>query len=113
MNQLILCLTDTNFSDYVLNPASIKNNELFLIDFWASWCHPCKTIAPIIEDIAIEFKDKIKVAKLDIDSNPITTKNYNIKSIPTLLLIRNGKILSTKIGILSKKELMEFIETYV
>lgn len=113
MNQTILCLTDDNFSDYVLNPVSIKNNELFLIDFWADWCNPCKMLSPIVEEIALEFNDRLKVAKLNIDSNPIVTKNYNIRSIPTLLLIRKGIVLSTQLGLVSIKQLKEFINTYI
>lgn len=113
MNQTILCLTDDNFSEYVLNPVSVENNELFLIDFWANWCNPCKIIAPIIEEIAIELHDKLKVAKLNIDDNPVITKNYNIRSIPTLLLIRKGMVLSTQIGVISSKKLKEFISTYI
>lgn len=113
MNQTILCLTDSNFSDHVLSPVSIENNTLFLIDFWAGWCSPCKVISPIINDIAFNFDDKLKVAKLNIDENPITTKTYNIKSIPTLLLIRRGVVLSTKIGVVSKKNLEEFVNTYI
>lgn len=113
MNQKILCLNDANFSDHVLDIVNIKNNELFLIDFWADWCNPCKMIAPIIEEIASEFIDKLKVFKLDIDKNPIIIKKYNIKSIPTLLLIRKGVVLSTKIGLVSKETLREFINTYI
>lgn len=113
MNQVILCLTDSNFSDCVLDSISLENNELFLIDFWAEWCFPCKRITSIIEEIAIEFDNKLKVAKLNIDDNPIITKKYNIKSIPTLLLIRKGIVLSTSVGLVSKQQLKEFISKYI
>lgn len=113
MNQNILCLTDKNFKECILNDVSIENNELFLVDFWADWCNPCKMIEPIINEIAIEFQGKLKVAKLNIDNNPIVTKNYNIKSIPTMLIIRKGIVLSTKIGLVSAKQLKEFINTYI
>lgn len=113
MDQPILCLTDSNFSDHVSDPINIENNVLFLVDFWADWCNPCKIIAPIIEEIANEFNDKIKVIKLNIDSNPITTKHYGIKSIPTLLLIKKGVVLSTQVGLISKNQLRDFINTYL
>lgn len=113
MNQTILCLTDANFEDQVLSLTHIENNELFLIDFWADWCNPCKMLAPIVEEIAVCFHDRLKVAKLNIDSNPIVTNKYNIRSVPTLLLIRKGVVLSTQIGLLSRKKLKEFINTYI
>lgn len=109
MNQTILYVTDENFSNYVLDSATFKNNELFLIDFWAEWCIPCQKMSSIIEEIAIEFDNKLKVAKLNIDNNPVITKKYNIKSIPTLLLIRKGVVLSSLVGLVSKQKLTEFI----
>lgn len=112
MNQIIAHLTDSNFKEKVLHFTNQKNN-LFLVDFWAEWCNPCKAMTPILEDIAVEFNDTLKVAKLNIDENPITTKNYGIKSIPTLILIRNGTTLSTKIGLLSKQELQEFLKMHI
>lgn len=111
MNQIIVQLTDSNFKETVLNSTNQKNN-LFLIDFWANWCNPCKAMIPILEDIAVEFSDILKVAKLNIDENPITTKHYGIKSIPTLLLIRHGTVLSTQVGLLSKQKLQEFLKIY-
>ncbi|ADV33963.1 thioredoxin [Candidatus Blochmanniella vafra str. BVAF] len=113
MSQNILCLTDDNFSEYFSDSVNVKNNFLFLIDFWAEWCNPCKMLAPILEEIAVEFRGKIKVAKLNIDSNPIVTKKYNIRSIPTLLLIKNDTIVATKVGLMSKQQLCDFINTYV
>lgn len=113
MNQMILCLTDVNFADYVLNSDSIKNNKLFLIDFWAEWCNPCVRMSSIIEELSIEFVNKLTIAKLNIDNNPIITKRYNIRSIPTLLLIRKGIVLSTSIGMVSKQNLQNFINSYL
>ncbi|URJ26229.1 thioredoxin [Blochmannia endosymbiont of Camponotus modoc] len=108
MNQIIMHLTDSNFKETVSN-----STNLFLVDFWAEWCNPCKAMIPILEDIAVEFNDTLKVAKLNIDENPITTKNYGIKSIPTLLLIRHGTVLSTKVGLLSKQKLQEFLKIHI
>lgn len=113
MNQKILCLTDVSFSDYVLGLDSIESNKLFLIDFWAEWCNPCIKMSGIIEDIASEFVNKLTVVKLNVDNNPVITKKYNIRSIPTLLLIRKGVVLSTSIGVVSKQKLKVFIDTYL
>lgn len=113
MNSKILCLTDINFADYVLNPDNIKNNTLFLIDFWAEWCNPCIRMSSIIEELSVEFDNKLTVAKLNIDDNPVITKKYNIRSIPTLLLIREGIVLSTSIGMVSKEKLQNFINLYL
>lgn len=112
MSQIIQDLTDSNFQNEVCN-SNNKKNELFLIDFWAEWCNPCTIIAAILKEIAIEYNDKLKIAKLNIDANPIITKTYGIRSIPTLLLIKNGTVLSTKIGLLSKQQLQKFLDTYV
>lgn len=112
MHQIIQNLTDSNFEDIICNSNNQKN-ELFLIDFWAEWCNPCKIMTTILQDIAVEYNNKLKIKKLNIDENPIITKNYGIKSIPTLLLIKNNVILSTKIGLLSKKQLQNFLNTYI
>lgn len=112
MSQIIQNLTDSNFQNEVCN-SNNKKNELFLIDFWAEWCNPCTVIATILEEIAAEYNKKLKIAKLNIDENPIITKNYNIRSIPTLLLIKDGIVLSTKIGLLSKQQLQKFLNIYV
>lgn len=113
MSQLILCVTDSNFENIVLHPVYPKDSELFLVDFWAEWCAPCRTMSSIIEDIAIEFNKKLTVAKLNIDDNPTITKKYNIRSIPTLLLIQKGVVLSTLVGVASNKKLREFVSTYL
>ncbi|WP_159715060.1 thioredoxin [Blochmannia endosymbiont of Camponotus nipponensis] len=111
MSRIIVQLTDSNFKEIVLNSVN-QESKLFLVDFWAEWCNPCKVMIPILEDIAVEFDDILKVAKLNIDENPVTTKNYGIRSIPTLLLIRHGTVLSTKVGLLSKQKLQEFLKMY-
>lgn len=108
-NNIILCLKDSNFENNVINSDSVKRSELFLVDFWAEWCNPCKILAPIIDEIAVEFNGRLKVAKLNVDENPVTTKNYKIRSIPTLLLIRDGVVLSVKVGLLSKQQIQEFV----
>jgi thioredoxin 1 len=80
-----------------------------VVDFWAEWCGPCKMIAPALEEIADELKDKVTIAKLNVDENPMTAGAYGIRSIPTLMLFKGGKQASTKIGAASKGELKKWI----
>ncbi|CUX97136.1 thioredoxin TrxA [Candidatus Hoaglandella endobia] len=105
MNNKIICLNDNNFE---INLLQIKS--LLLVDFWAEWCGPCKSIAPILVEIADEFEGKLTIAKLNIEENPVTTHKYSIRSIPTLLLFCEGKAVATKVGALSKKQLREFLQ---
>ena len=81
-----LTITDTNFKDEVL-----ESDVPVLVDFWASWCSPCRMIAPIVEELATEYEGRVKVAKVDVDANPITPGMFGIMSIPTLMLFRGGK----------------------
>ncbi|MBM97245.1 MAG: thiol reductase thioredoxin [Oceanospirillaceae bacterium] len=105
MSELILKVSDETFESDVLG------SELpVLVDFWAEWCGPCKMIAPVLEEIAEEFDGKLKVAKLNIDENEATAPKFGIRSIPTLILFRNGNAEATKIGAMSKSELTAFIQ---
>lgn len=104
MSDKIIHLSDDNFEKNIL-----QAKGLFLVDFWADWCGPCKGIAPILVEIADEFDGKITIAKLNIDDNPATAPKYGIRGIPTLLLFCNGKVVASKVGILSKGQLKEFI----
>ena len=97
---------DENFKNDVLN--SLKPT---LVDFWAEWCSPCKQIAPILEEIAEEKKEKLKVVKLNIDENPQTPQEFGVKGIPTLMLFNNGKLIDSKLGSMSKSLLIEWIES--
>lgn len=90
-------ITDANFEEEVL-----KSDIPVLIDFWAVWCGPCKMIAPYVEEIAKEYDGKIKVGKLDVDNNPQTSVNYGIRSIPTLLIFKNGKVADQIMGAVPK-----------
>lgn len=103
-----LDVNDSNFENEV-----IKSDRPVLIDFWAVWCGPCKIIAPTIEEVAKEFDTKLKVCKLDIDSNPKTAMQYGIRSIPTLLLIKSGQVVEQMIGVLSKKSLVDKITPHL
>ncbi|WP_343190308.1 thioredoxin TrxA [Buchnera aphidicola (Mollitrichosiphum nigrofasciatum)] len=104
-NSKIINLTDDNFNEKVL-----QEKKMILVDFWAEWCAPCKLLQPILEEIAEEFYKKIKIAKINIDLHPLTAPKYSIRGIPTLLLFKNGELLSTKVGALSKNQLIDFLQ---
>lgn len=105
MSDKIVQLTDDSFESDVL-----KASGLVLVDFWAEWCGPCKMIAPLLNDIAEEYQDSVTVGKLNIDQNAGTPPKYGIRGIPTLLLFKEGNIVDTKVGALSKTQLKEFID---
>jgi thioredoxin 1 len=95
-------ITDQNFEAEV-----IKSDKPVLIDFWAVWCGPCKLIAPIVEELATEYDGKVKVGKLDVDSNQQTSIKFGVRSIPTLLLFKNGHLKDTIIGAVPKSKIVE------
>lgn len=102
----IVHITDSGFESDVLNSATPV-----LVDYWADWCGPCRMIAPILEELAAEYNGKLKVAKLNIDQNPVTPPKYGIRGIPTLMLFKNGNVQATKVGALSKSQLTAFIDS--
>jgi thioredoxin 1 len=104
MSDKIVQLTDDSFEADVLSASG-----LVLVDFWAEWCGPCKMIAPLLNDIAEEFDGQVTVAKLNIDQNDATPPKYGIRGIPTLLLFKDGAVVDTKVGALSKTQLTEFL----
>ncbi len=106
MSKNIIYVTDATFDNEVL-----KSDTPVLVDFWAEWCGPCKMIAPILDEIAEEYADRIKVAKLNIDENPATPSQYGIRGIPTLMLFKNGNVEATKVGAVSKSQLTAFIDS--
>jgi thioredoxin 1 len=88
----------------------LQSDKPVLIDYWAEWCGPCKMIAPVLDEVASEYSDKIRVAKLNIDDNPATPPKYGIRGIPTLMLFKNGEVEATKVGAVSKAQLTAFLD---
>ncbi|CAM3129026.1 thioredoxin TrxA [Vibrio rarus] len=105
MSDKILQLSDDGFESDVIKAAGPV-----LVDFWAEWCGPCKMIAPILNEISQEYADKLTIGKLNIDHNPDTPPKYGIRGIPTLLLFKDGNMVATKVGALSKTQLKEFLD---
>jgi thioredoxin 1 len=103
----------TQISDSSFETDVLKSSKPVLVDFWAEWCGPCKMLAPHLEEIAQTMGDKVTVAKLNIDDNPRTTKNYGVKGIPTLMLFKNGNVEATKVGALSKSQLAAFLDAHL
>jgi thioredoxin 1 len=108
VSENIVHLSDDTFEDEVIN-----TEGPVLVDYWADWCGPCKMIAPILDEIASEYKDKIKIAKLNIDENPATPPKYGIRGIPTLMLFKGGNVEATKVGAVSKSQLTAFIDSNI
>ena len=101
----VLQLSDDGFEKDVL-----QSDVPVLVDFWASWCAPCKAIAPVIDALADQYDGKVKIAKLNVDDNPATPGQYGVRGIPTLILFKDGQPASTKVGSLPKSKLYEWVE---
>jgi thioredoxin 1 len=104
MTKNIVEVSDSTFETEVL-----KSDKPVLVDFWAEWCGPCRMIAPIVEEIAQEYQDKIKVCKLDVDYNPATAQQFGVMSIPTLIVFKQGKPAARIIGYQPKSKLLDKI----
>lgn len=101
----VMHVSDNNFEQEVL-----KSGKPSLVDFWAPWCGPCKAIAPLLEELAKDYKDRINIVKVNVDDNPKTAANYGVRGIPTLILIKDGKNLDTLVGLVPKEKLEMFIK---
>ncbi len=99
----------TPVSDATFAAEVLQSAEPVLVDFWAEWCGPCKMIGPALEDIAAEFKGRVRVAKVNIDENPDTPNAYGVRGIPTLILFKGGKPAATKVGALPKSALRDWV----
>jgi thioredoxin 1 len=106
MGQNTTAVTDANFEAEVL-----KATGPVLVDFWAEWCGPCKMIGPVLEELAGEMGGKVKIVKMDVDNNPVTPSKYGIRSIPTLMIFKDGQLSATKIGALPKAALQQWVES--
>ena len=104
MSDQIKHVSDASFDTDV-----IQSDQPVLVDYWATWCGPCKMIAPILEEVAGEYAGRLTVAKVDVDANPDTAAKYGIRGIPTLMLFKNGQAAATKVGALSKSQLTAFL----
>jgi thioredoxin 1 len=102
-------IVHTNDSDFEADV--INSDKPALVDFWAEWCGPCKMIAPILGEAADEYADKLSIVKLNVDQNPNTAQKFGIRSIPTLILFKDGAVQAQKLGAMSKSQLTEFLDT--
>lgn len=108
MSENIVHTTDDTFEQDVL-----ASDQPVLVDFWAEWCGPCKMIAPILDEIADEYAGKVKIVKLDIDSNPAIPRRFGVRGIPTLMVFKSGEVEATKVGAVTKSQLSAFIDSNV
>lgn len=108
MSEHISHVSDANFDAEV-----IQSNLPVLVDFWAEWCGPCRALGPILEEVAQSHSTKVKIVKINIDENPQTPTHYGVMSIPTMILFKNGNVEATKVGLLSKSQLVAFLESNI
>ncbi len=101
-------ITDGTFDKDVL-----QSSKPVLLDFWADWCGPCRQIAPALEDLATELGAKITVAKMNVDENPTIPVKYGVKGIPTLMIFKDGQVVATKVGVMQKSKIKEWIESTI
>ncbi|MFN7094488.1 MAG: thioredoxin TrxA [Burkholderiales bacterium] len=98
-------------TDATFESEAIKSDLPVLVDFWAEWCGPCRMLSPILDDIAKEYDGKVKIVKVNVDESNMTAAQYGVRGIPTLLLLRNGQVVASKVGSLPKSQLTTFIDS--
>jgi thioredoxin 1 len=107
-NPMALEITDSNFQETVL-----QSSQPVLVDFWAEWCGPCRMVGPVVEEISREMEGKAVVGKLDVDSNPEVATRYGIRSIPTLLVFKNGEVVEKQVGVVPKQNLVAMLNAHM
>ena len=107
-SELIKHVSDASFDADVL-----KSDTPVLVDYWAEWCGPCKSIAPILDEVAKEYEGRLKIAKINVDENQLTPAKFGIRGIPTLMLFKNGNVEATRVGALSKSQLTAFLDSNI
>lgn len=108
MSQSIKNVSDASFEADVLNASGPV-----LVDYWAPWCGPCKMIAPLLEDAAEQYGDRVTIAKLNVDDNPETAAKFGVRGIPTLMLFKDGKAVTTKVGAMSRQQFSSFLDEHL
>jgi len=107
-NKAIVEVTDATFDNEVL-----KSEQPVLIDFWATWCGPCRALAPVVDELAVAYQGKIKVAKMDVDSNSATPMRYGVRGIPTLLVFKGGQVKEQIVGYVPKEQIQKALDKHV
>ena len=100
-------------TDSTFDPEVLKSDTPVLVDYWAEWCGPCKSIAPILDEVAKEYEGRLKIAKINVDENQEIPRKYGIRGIPTLMLFKNGNVEATRVGALSKSQLTAFLDSNI
>lgn len=104
----ISAISDSSFENDV-----VESKSPVLVDFWAQWCGPCKAIAPILDELSQKYVGKVKFVKMDVDQNPATPPKFGVRGIPTLILFKDGQVVATQVGMLSKAELTSFLDGHI